>query len=638
MIDFVRKAPFFRIFALTVTGIILSRFIEPSTELVFVIALFLGLLSLILFFITEDIFGDLLGGFVLNLALIATGFYLGLNSLPLRDIPKVSENQPFYALVENVEYSGNGKSRFLVKLVDQEQDRRFSKKMKARLNVVGNVDIRPGDVVYCKRGLKPIQNIGEIGEFDYKGFSARRGIYYTAQVDSSVAQTVFHIEPSIFKRFESKIKNSILSLMDRYGFAADEKSVLLALTTGDKSLLDNNIRSSFSAAGLMHILAVSGLHVGIIYLILLYLLKPIQNFRGGVYVRNIIAIILLFSYAVFTGMTPSVLRATLMFSFLIIGQMFNRKYSSINSLFASAFILTLFNPNFIYDVGFQLSYVAVLGIILFYKPINAWVTSENSFLTKVWSMCALSLAAQIATTPISLFYFHQFPTYFLLGNLLIVPLVGFIIQGALLFFAFGFWETIANILAFGVRFLIKVMLNYAAWVETLPASVISNIFFDIVVLILLYLILLYLYSFFTYPFYKRLLISSALILTVAGYQLFRSFSASQIEDVYSTKDKNPTLIFVSKKSFSTVSTDSVENFELLKRKVSSHYSRSYNHVGHTQITSNGAIIRFNGKEYLFFPTLNAEGFKRKGITIPTDVSKIFLRNGETIELPTKSEN
>jgi len=77
---------------------------------------------------------------------------------------------------------------------------------------------------------------------------------------------------------------------------------------------------------------------------------------------------------------------------------------------------------------------------------------------------------------------------------------------------------------------------------------------------------------------------------------------------------------------------------LLKRKVSSHYSRSYNHVGHTQITSNGAIIRFNGKEYLFFPTLNAEGFKRKGITIPTDVSKIFLRNGETIELPTKSEN
>jgi len=175
-------------------------------------------------------------------------------------------------------------------------------------------------------------------------------------------------------------------------------------------------------AGAMHILCVSGLHVGIIYLVISFFLGFLNNTRFNNILKAILLLLTVWAYAIITGLSPSVQRASLMLSVFIIGNLLNRARDTYNTLAISALILLIIDPYLLFNVGFQLSYAAVIGIVTFHQPIYKLLYFKNTIIDKIWSITVLSFAAQMATFPIATYYFHFFPPWFWLTNLFTFPL------------------------------------------------------------------------------------------------------------------------------------------------------------------------------------------------------------------------
>lgn len=239
----------------------------------------------------------------------------------------------------------------------------------------------------------------------------------------------------------------------------------------------------------MHVLAVSGLHVGIIMYLLLFIIARFSKFISK---RNavVICVLLVWVYAGITGFSPSVMRASFMFSVLMIGQVWSRHANSINTLFFSAFVLLLINPLLIYDIGFQLSYLAVLGILLMYKRISILILIKNKWLRKIWEGTAVGISAQIFTVPITLFQFHQFPNYFMISNIGIMMFAGVLLTIGIAFFFFkgiGFLQTV---LVFALGFGITLMLFFIQFVENIPGAVAKGFAPTLSMILAMYLLIM----------------------------------------------------------------------------------------------------------------------------------------------------
>jgi len=206
----------------------------------------------------------------------------------------------------------------------------------------------------------------------------------------------------------------------------DEKSfaVAAAITFGYVDELDKDVRQTFAATGTAHILSISGLHFAILYGALNFLFSFMGNNRRGRFAKQLIILPLLWIYAFFTGMPPAVTRSVIMITFWGIGNAFSFRGLTINTLGATAFLMLLYNPFILYDIGFQLSFTAVLAILLINPYLSALYHSRNPMINYVWEMSCTSISAQFGTAPISLYYFHRFPLLFLIGNIFAVPLSG----------------------------------------------------------------------------------------------------------------------------------------------------------------------------------------------------------------------
>ena len=211
-------------------------------------------------------------------------------------------------------------------------------------------------------------------------------------------------------------------------------------------------------------------------------------------VKQLLLLLLVWFYALLAGLAPSILRSTIMISFVILGNIINRKGVLLNSLAASAFILLCFNPSNLFDVGFLLSYVAVIGIVILQKPISRMFFSKYKFVNKIWEITSVTIAAQIATTPFSIYYFHQFPIYFWLSNLFMTPISSIVIIGGMIMLLVFFIPYVNVFVAWIVSKMIFVMNYGVSWIESLPYSIIKGIYIDsaqfVVLLIILLLILL----------------------------------------------------------------------------------------------------------------------------------------------------
>jgi competence protein ComEC len=326
-----------------------------------------------------------------------------------------------------------------------------------------------GDVVLLTSNLNKIHNNGNPGEFDAENYWSKKGIFYTAFVDEEGYLLLEHRSSNWFVNTMDGCRNYLSHALSE-NLTGKELAIAQALILGDKSLLDQEIKNSFTNTGAMHVLAVSGLHIGIIMHILMVVLGYFPKMISR---NNALAavLIVMWIYAFITGMSPSVVRAVFMFSVLVLAQVFGKQYHSINALFFTGFALCLVDPFVLYDIGFQLSFLAMLGIFLLNKPIGELMYIENKWLRKVWEGTAIGFSAQLMTTPLSLYYFHQFPNYFILTNIGLMASSGLILGAGIFLFATSWWQALSKITGVLLTWVIFLSLAFIEWVERLPGGV-----------------------------------------------------------------------------------------------------------------------------------------------------------------------
>jgi competence protein ComEC len=333
----------------------------------------------------------------------------------------------------------------------------------------GKQALQVNDVIVCKSIFNPIKNAGNPGEFDAESYWNKKGIRYIAFLDSMDFVVQKKGQPFFLSAFLDDCRLYFKRALEE-NLQGKDLAIALALILGDKSLIDSEITASFTNTGAMHVLAVSGLHIGII----MQILMVVFGFFPRIFTKNraiIIVVILMWAYSFITGLSPSVLRAVFMFSVLVLAQLMGKNYSPLNTLFFTGFVLVILQPFTLFDIGFQLSFLAMLGIFLVYKPIEFLIYTKNKILLKIWQGTAIGFAAQLFTTPLSLYYFHQFPNYFILSNIGLMATSGLILGiGLLLFLVFPI-KILAKITGIVLGFILFVSLWFIEWVEQLPGAV-----------------------------------------------------------------------------------------------------------------------------------------------------------------------
>jgi competence protein ComEC len=313
------------------------------------------------------------------------------------------------------------------------------------------------------------------GEFDYKRFLSFRNIYHQHFVKPNEVKWLALAERKGFIFYSHRMRAWASHQINHYISDTQSQAIASALVLGVTDGLDTDLLNAYAASGAMHVLAVSGLHVGIIYAMLIFLLKPFGKFRNSVWVIAGVSLFCLWGFAFITGLSPSVLRAVTMFSFVALAKPFAQRTNIYNTLAASAFALLLYNPYLIMSVGFQLSYLAVLGIVYLQRPIyNLWEVKSRVG-DWVWQITCVSLAAQIATFSLGLLYFHQFPVYFLVSNLFVIPLSTAVLLLGIILLCLSFIPLVATLLGKLLSALIYLLNQTVFLTEKLPFSLINDI-------------------------------------------------------------------------------------------------------------------------------------------------------------------
>lgn len=336
------------------------------------------------------------------------------------------------------------------------------------------LNLRYGDILAIKSAFVSPPPAKNPYQFDYAKYLSKKGIGSISFVPANSWQWVGH-KPHWLHSTTSRLRAGLLSLFQRVGIRGENLAVLSALTMGYKALLDQETRRVFSASGAMHILAVSGLHVGILFATLSAFLFFFNRIKQGKLLKSALLILFLWFFAVFTGLSPSVIRAALMFSLVIVGTALSHKTSIYNTLSASAFVILVANPMLITEVGFQLSYLAVISIVFFYPYIYNLLYIKNRLIDKVWVLISVSLAAQLGTFVLGLYYFNQFPNYFLLTNLFAIPMAFVILYLTIGLLIFSPIPILAASLGWLLNGALSVLNYLIRFTEALPFSTSTGI-------------------------------------------------------------------------------------------------------------------------------------------------------------------
>ena len=375
-----------------------------------------------------------------------------------------------------------------------------------------------GDVLLIKGQPRVPEAPSNPGEFDYPEFLALKNIYHQHFLKKEQVLKIDHDPPFRFMDFAFRGRQWAEATLHRFVHGPREQGIASALVLGVTDGLDEELLHAYSATGSMHILAVSGLHISVLYFILMWMLSPLQRLRGGRWAIAIAALLILWLYAFVTGLTPSVLRAVVMFSFLALSRPWGRSTNIYNTLAVSAFCLLLFDPFLVRSVGFQLSYIAVLGIVFLYPKIVLLWEPGPRFVTEIWKIAAVSIAAQIATFPLGLFYFHQFPNYFLLSNLLVVPLSFVVLVLGLVLLAASFVSAAAMVAGYCLEKVITFLNTIVFTLEGFPFSRTEDVYINAWQCSLLIAFVLMVIALFHYRRYQYLLFSFFIAISYASFQ------------------------------------------------------------------------------------------------------------------------
>ena len=340
-------------------------------------------------------------------------------------------------------------------------------------------DINYGHEIWVKATPSQIAPPTNPEEFNYSAYMAKQQIHGQCFVAPEFVKVVGRNPQSAVLDKAYSLRAYLRAKVIDYIDDSDAQAIALALLIGVKDFLSEELTTAYASAGAMHVLAVSGLHVGILYMLLLFLLKPFEKRKGGKVMIAAISLFIIWSYTFVTGMSPSVLRAATMFSIFALSKAVMRDNNIYNSLGISAFVLLLYDPNLLFAVGFQLSFLAVTGIVYLQPRIYRVLYVSNRFLDVVWGITAVSIAAQISTLPLTVYYFNQFPTYFFLSNLVVIPGAMAIMVGGIVMLILGsIADGLGHLIGWILDLIIQLMNFLVEWVEQMPGSLITWLYLD----------------------------------------------------------------------------------------------------------------------------------------------------------------
>jgi len=299
-------------------------------------------------------------------------------------------------------------------------------------------------------------------QFNYNEYMKSMGVFGQLPIQNGAILAHNH-QTRTLKGYAEKIRSRLIASLKRSGLKQEERVIVQALILGERREISGETKSQYAAAGAIHLLAVSGLHVGIVFMLFRFLFAPLDAGKTGRIIKALLIILLLYGFALLTGLSPSVIRAATMFSLFIFADLINRRTDSINTLFISYFGLLLINPTWLFQIGFQLSYLAVFFILWIQPKLYGYFNPKNYFLKLFWGITTVSIAAQLGVFPLSLYYFHQFPGLFLFTNLVVLPLISLILIGGIIFILLSILESLPPWFIQSYSEVIRNLNHFIAW-------------------------------------------------------------------------------------------------------------------------------------------------------------------------------
>ena len=544
-----QRYPVFRVFLALCVGILLANFVDlPFHFFLTLLGVSIGLVVFLAFYM--PVFFSFRLRWIFGLFSAFTFFLLGVFVTEL-----YTERHFKNYLTELPEK----KVYALVQLLEDPQEKERSMGMKTRLIQIGSStdsleirslklmlylkkdsasrELRYGDQILLHSYLNELQAPKNPFEFDYRDFLNLKAIYAQAYAAENGWKKVSSHNGWAILKYSKDLRRYLLTVVDSWKLNEVQTAVTKALLLGYRYDIDDNTLKAYASAGAMHVLAVSGLHVGIVYIMAGYLLFFLMKVKHGAAVKSVILILLLWGFAMLTGMSASVVRAATMFTFVAIGTGFQRNTSIYNTILGSAMLLMVIRPTYLFEVGFQLSYAAVFGIVWMQPHLSKLWRPPNKVFKMVWDITTVSLAAQLATFPLGLYYFHQFPTLFLISNLVVIPVVtGLMYLGVPVLVLSGMGLTIFPLVKL-YSGLMWVMNTAVIWIEKQASFLISEIHISRWELVILYVLIISGFWWLIRGGYRKVLVSAMAILALCISQLIeqRSLTTAETLVVYAVK-------------------------------------------------------------------------------------------------------
>jgi competence protein ComEC len=499
-----KKSPFIRLLLPLIAGIMLQWYFQISLPVI-IVALISFSSSFLLFFLLPVALRfklQALHGFIIHLLLISAGLWLTWQKDIRHDVKwygnfyidgtylVVRINEPLTEKAKSFKTDG-----YVESVLQNGRNIPCKGKLLLYFSKDSSLpDLQYGDKIIIKKKLQRIKNSGNPGAFNYERYAGFQGIFHNIFLkrnDWTVVSSENGNSKNNFTQFIFNARAYVLSVLrNSIHSGKDELGIAEALLIGYTNDLDKDLVQAYSNTGVVHIIAISGMHLALIYVMLVWLFAKIPLINKSKTGQVILILICLWLFALLTGASASVLRAAVMFSFIAVGKNFSKQSTIYNSLAASAFVLLCYNPYYLWDVGFQLSYLAVLGIVIFQKPIYKCLYIKNKWLDKVWKLAAVSSAAQLLTFPVCIYYFHQFPNLFLITNIIAVPLSGFILYAEIALMALFWIPFVGNYAGNLVAWLVWIMNKIILWINEFPFAVWDKITATVLSTCLLYAVVI----------------------------------------------------------------------------------------------------------------------------------------------------
>lgn len=542
-----------------VVGILIYYYHTVSVQIAFAINLISFILLSIVYFINKKLnkrtisFGVLTALTLINLGILTATIHNEKNHKNHYTKFYNNDNEQLQNIkfkIRTVLKPGNYYQKYIIEFIAI-NDKIVSGKSLLNVEIdSSDTSLKVDDVLTTRTSIKNLIPPLNPHQFDYKTYLKKQHIYHQLFIKKNEILILSRTKHSILG-YAAKLRESINIKLKNYSFKDDELAIINALLLGQRQDISKNIYDSYVQAGAIHILAVSGLHIGIILLILNLLFKSLERTKQGKTIKTILIVSLLWCFAIVAGLSASVTRAVTMFSMVAIGMNLKRPSNVYNILAISIFVLLLIKPLFLFDVGFQLSYLAVFAIVWIQPLLYAVWLPKYWILDKFWQIFTVTIAAQFGILPVSLYYFHQFPGLFFVSNLIIIPFLGLILGFGLLVIFLSIFDWLPYILAKIFGLLIGLMNDFVSFISDQEAFLFKNIPFSLTLVITCYLLIIASVKFYQKKTYKYLM--STLIAVVV-------FISSLIYNTY--KISNNEFLVFHKSRFTLIGIKQAEHFTL----------------------------------------------------------------------------